>query len=61
MADISNYKYLFVYIDDDKRVTSEFSASICIDTLMRNIRDFLCGCSWGEKQVNEYIKLEEDE
>ena len=60
MADISNYKYYFVYIDDDKRVTSEFSASICMDDLMENLRDFLCGCGWSEDKLKEYIRLEDE-
>jgi hypothetical protein len=59
MEDISKYKYLFVYIDEDKRVSSEFSAFINMEDLMENIRDFLCGCSWSEEKVNEYIKLED--
>lgn len=50
-----NYKYKLQYVEDDKIITHEFNADIGANELAHNLRDFLCGCSWAENIVKEYI------
>ena len=57
---MDNYKYKLQYVCDNKTVTHEFNANITTDDLTYNLRDFLCGCSWREKAVNEMLRLEDD-
>ena len=50
-----DYKYELKYIDEDKRITHEFNADIDVTGMAENLRDFLCGCSWSEKQANNIV------
>ena len=51
-----NYYYELKYVDGDHEVIHRFPAEIDITTLADNLKDFLKGCSWYEKQVNKLIK-----
>lgn len=53
--DNTNYYYKLCYVDGEHTVVHKFSADIDITTLANNLKDFLKGCSWYEKQVNELI------
>lgn len=61
MADLDKYYYELKYVDGDKTITHTFSAEIDGTELTNNLRDFLCGCSWSEKQVNNMLGLIGDE
>lgn len=38
----------------------KFCSLIGGDQLVRNLRDFLAGCSWSDEQLNEILRLEDD-
>ena len=58
MEDNKYYYYELKYVYNDVEVTHKFSADICIDILTERLKDFLKGCSWGEKQLNDIFKDE---
>ena len=52
---MDNYYYELKYVDGEHSVVHKFPANIDIYTLEIHLRDFLKGCSWYEKQVDELI------
>lgn len=52
---MNNYYYELKYVDDEHEVVYKFPADINLEELKDYIADFLKGCSWYEKQVNELI------
>ena len=49
------YYYELKYVDGDHTVIHRFPADIDLTRLADNLKDFLKGCSWYEKQVDELI------
>lgn len=52
---MDNYYYELKYVDGEHTVTHKFPADIDVTTLADRLKDFLKGCSWYEKQVDELI------
>lgn len=52
---MNNYYYELKYVYEDVEVTHKFPADLGIDRLADNLKYFLLGCSWTEKQVDELI------
>ena len=57
---MDNYKYKLQLISDETTITHEFSGFVTGDRLLLHLRDFLCGCSWSENNINEILRLEDD-
>lgn len=54
-----DYFYRFFYKCDDTTVEMSFDAALDMGELARKLQDFLKACSWKEKQIEEYIKIED--
>lgn len=52
---MDNYYYELKYVDGDHTVIHRFPADIDLTRLADNLKDFLKGCSWYEKQVDGLI------
>lgn len=52
---MDNYYYELKYVDGDHTVIHRFPADIDLTRLADNLKDFLKGCSWYEKQVDKLI------
>lgn len=52
---MDNYYYELKYVDKDLVISHKFNADLELDKLADNLKLFLLGCSWTEKQVNELI------
>lgn len=52
---MDKYYYELKYIYNDLEVTHKFPTDLDINELADNLKYFLLGCSWTEKQVNELI------
>lgn len=50
-----NYYYELKYVDGEHSIVHKFSADIDLPRLADYLKDFLKGCSWYEKQVDELI------
>lgn len=59
MENLEDYKYRLQYFHKGVEVTHEFPAGISAERLVLELRNFLCGCSWGEDTVKEMLNLEE--
>lgn len=55
-----NYKYVLNYVDDNSKVTYEFSADLSIYEMMWNLKRFLLACGWKEINLENIFKDEED-
>lgn len=56
MDNVKNtYKYKLQYLDGESIITHEFPADIDITELKYHLRDFLVGCSWAEKTIEELL------
>lgn len=58
---MDNYKYKLQLISDETIITHEFSGFVTVDRLLLHLRDFLCGCSWSEDNVNEILRLKDED
>lgn len=53
------YYYEFKYVYKDEVVTMRFNADIHFERLLYNFANFVKGCSWLDKTVEQYIKTDE--
>lgn len=51
----NDYYYELKYVDGQHEVIHRFSADLDLTKLADHLKDFLKGCSWYEKQVDELI------
>lgn len=52
---MNDYYYELKYVDRQHEVVHKFPADIDLPRLADYLKDFLKGCSWYEKQVDELI------
>lgn len=52
---MNNYYYELKYVDGEHSIVHKFPADIDLPQLADYLKDFLKGCSWYEKQVDELI------
>lgn len=52
---MDKYYYELKYVDGEHEVIHKFPAEIDTTALADYLKDFLRGCSWFEKQVDELI------
>ena len=61
MEQDEDYKYILQYIDDDNKISYEFSADVFINDLANNLKRFLLACGWKESNLKNIFRKEEDE
>lgn len=55
MNNNNDFRYVLQFKNGDSLVTHSFSADVDIDKMRDHLRDFLCGTSWFEEQVNKIL------